>query len=259
MERQARENSWRWLPCRGPPRLLLGRPQESSGRCWGGAPHHRQGCRGQGGWLSVGMLTADVACGGVLGPAQRLQMALGLKVHQPRRWDKGPWMGASAGSRGPQEGRARGTGTWGKGMDFQRSWAGLWSAGWLPAGAWLWASAAGCGCGRSMAVGHILPSRSPCRLFLCLSARPHLEAAWTARGGWGTPGGAVFAGHVAGKRAHCKSTGCAVRPAPPKQRPRRMCGTPKREQFPWTRGRLTSLHTHRPRHRAGTRLGGVNC
>lgn len=189
MERQARENSWRWLPCRGPPRLLLGRPQESSGRCWGGAPHHRQGCRGQGGWLSVGMLTADVACGGVLGPAQRLQMALGLKVHQPRRWDKGPWMGASAGSRGPQEGRARGTGTWGKGMDFQRSWAGLWSAGWLPAGAWLWASAAGCGCGRSMAVGHILPSRSPCRLFLCLSARPHLEAAWTARGGWGTPGG----------------------------------------------------------------------
>lgn len=137
----------------------------------------------------MGMLTADVACGGVLGPAQRLQMALGFKVHQPRRWDKGPWMGASAGSRGPQEGRARGTGTWGKGMDFQRSWAGLWSAGWLPAGAWLWASAAGRGCGRSMAVGHILPSRSPCRLFLCLSARPHLEAAWTARGGWGTPGG----------------------------------------------------------------------
>lgn len=41
----------------------------------------------------------------------------------------------------------------------------------------------------SMAVGHVLPSRSPCRLFRCLSARPHLEAAWTARGGWGTLGG----------------------------------------------------------------------
>lgn len=47
-------------------------------------------------------------------------------------------MGASAGSGGPQEGRARGIGTWGNGMDFQCSRAWLWSAGWPPAGAWPW-------------------------------------------------------------------------------------------------------------------------
>lgn len=112
---------------------------------------------------------------------------------------------------------------------------------------------------QSMAVGHILPSRSPCRLFLCLSARPHLEAAWTARGGWGTPGGRGLCRTRGRQTSTLQKHGMCRETRTPKRRPWGMCGTPKREQFPWTRGRLTSLHTHRPWHRAGTRLGGVNC
>lgn len=101
----------------------------------------------------------------------------------------------------------------------------------------------------SRTVGHILPSRSPCRLFLCLSARPHPEAAWTAQAGWGTPGGRGLCRTRGRRTSTLEKHGTRLRPAAPKQRPRGTRAHPQRGRLPDTRGRgcrVTSAHTHAP-------------
>ena len=102
---------------------------------------------------------------------------------------------------------------------------------------------------RSRAVGHVLPSRSPCRLFLCLSARPHPEAAWTARAGWGTPGGRGLCRTRDRRTSTLQKHGPCLRPAPPKQRSRGTCAPPKGTVLTDTWGRrcqVTSPHTPAP-------------
>ena len=133
------------------------------------------------------------------GPGTAPSDGTGLKAHQSRGWDKRPWMSVSAGSKGPRRtGHPELAHGQRDGFPVQPD---------LAVGSRLAARL-------STAAGHILPSRSPCRLSLCLSARPHLEAAWTARGGRGTPGGRGLCRTHGRQTSTLQKRGGAVRLAP---------------------------------------------